>query len=488
MKKKTTNIRISTFKFLLFLPLFLLSFCDSNLEEPILNSENRLSQDSKVLLLMKAAVQNDSDQNLTKNKSTSSKSTATEEDDQCTYFLYPMTFEVYSGDDPNPDLREINSDEELITFIDAFAFEEELSIATTPNYELYIFFPITLLDADGVETELGNLTELEGTLQMAVEACASLNDESSDSNDVGVENNSNDESNDGNSNDNDDAGSNDGGNNESANNESDDAGIHNAHFDVDTSHLVYDFNDGETDAHTHEYDEKYDTNIVDYFNILNDDKKNKKGLRNINDLEFGVPNDSEQFYIIIANADLSQDVQLEINGDLISVMDYQNKVDAYLNGDQNALGTYSLGGSSDATQLKSLKFIVGYDAASVKNGLIPTETKTVVKNTQGPNGEYRDGALLIQAINKNKMSLYASLGVADQDADLYWESTIFWHVKQKGNNKETDDDSNSDYNYCDKKKKKVSICHKGKTICVSVNAIWGHMQHHKDDYLGGCDD
>ncbi len=152
---------------------------------------------------------------------------------------------------------------------------------------------------------------------------------------------------------------------------------------------------------------------------MNDDNKKKKGLRNINDFEFGVPNDSEQFYIIIANAELSQDVQLKINGNLISVLDYQNKVDAYLNGDHNALETYSLGGSSDATQLTSLKFVVGLDASSVQNGLIPTETKAVVKNTPGPNDEYRDGALLIQAININKMSLNPSLGVAQVRSARY---------------------------------------------------------------------
>lgn len=50
-----------------------------------------------------------------------------------------------------------------------------------------------------------------------------------------------------------------------------------------------------------------------------------------------------------------------------------------------------------------------------------------------------------------------------------------------------DDDSDDDgYQYCGPNKKKVSICHKGKTICVSVNAIWGHKTRHKEDYLGKC--
>ncbi len=269
MKNKITKTRLSTFKFLLFLPLLLLSFCDSNLDESILNSENSLTKDAKVLSLMKAAIQSNSDQNSTKNKRSLSKSTATEETGQCTNFLYPMTFEVYSGDDPDAILWEINSDQELIAFIDQFTFEDSFNsgdalIASTPNYELYIFYPIILLDADGVETELRNLTELEGTLQMAVEACANLNDESSD----GSDNDSNDESDDGNN-----------------NNDDDD-----------------DDDDDESD----------------------DDGGN-------NDLDNG-------------------------------------------------------------------------------------------------------------------------------------------------------------YKYCDKKKKKVSICHKGKTICISVNAIWGHMQHHKDDYLGSCEE
>lgn len=46
----------------------------------------------------------------------------------------------------------------------------------------------------------------------------------------------------------------------------------------------------------------------------------------------------------------------------------------------------------------------------------------------------------------------------------------------------------ADYEYCDDKNKKVYICHKGHTICVSVNAIWGHMNNHDEDVLGKCKD
>lgn len=52
---------------------------------------------------------------------------------------------------------------------------------------------------------------------------------------------------------------------------------------------------------------------------------------------------------------------------------------------------------------------------------------------------------------------------------------------------DNDYDSDEKYDYCHKKNKKVYICHKGKTICVSVNAIWGHLNQHEEDFLGKCE-
>lgn len=48
------------------------------------------------------------------------------------------------------------------------------------------------------------------------------------------------------------------------------------------------------------------------------------------------------------------------------------------------------------------------------------------------------------------------------------------------------DSGTTQYEYCDKNNKKVYICHKGKTICVSINAVWGHLNHHSEDKLGKC--
>jgi hypothetical protein len=105
MKKKTLKIKPGIFKYLLVLPFLALSFCQSEFEEPFAGSENKLTVDAKVLALMKSAIQSDSDQTLTQNKGVLSKTT-TEDDGQCTYFLYPMTFEVYAGD--GSEIKEIN--------------------------------------------------------------------------------------------------------------------------------------------------------------------------------------------------------------------------------------------------------------------------------------------------------------------------------------------------------------------------------------------
>ena len=303
MKKKTAKIKPGLTKYLLVLPLFLLSFCQSEFEEPQGASENKLTIDAKVLSLMKSAIQSDSDQVLTQNKSDLSKGTATEDASQCTNFLYPMTFQVYSGDDPIPETKEINSDEELIAFIEAFTFENTAGVFT-PNYEMFIYFPIILLDTDGYETVLNDLTELEGTLQMAVEACDSFNE--------GLD---------------------------------------------DTS------GDGSTGG--------------------SDDSSADSPVDGSND----------------QSGDGSDDTSGEESGD----------------------GSDS--GSSD-----------GSDDSSGDDSNIGSD----------------DGS----------------------DNDSFEESN------------ENDDG----YKYCDKNNKKVYICHKGKTICVSVNAIWGHMYHHEEDFLGTCDD
>jgi hypothetical protein len=93
-------------------------------------------------------------------------------------------------------------------------------------------------------------------------------------------------------------------------------------------------------------------------------------------------------------------------------------------------------------QLLSLK--LSFDAFAIISGdLVPTVTGCVKNNTPGALGEYRNGALMIQALDASAVSggfvfdaptdryvagstaIHSPLGYATDG--LLWESTVFWH-------------------------------------------------------------
>src|SRR5690606_27157832 len=143
-------------------------------------------------------------------------------------------------------------------------------------------------------------------------------------------------------------------------------GLSGGHFDLDTSSKTYAAGAGDTDRHVHEYDDKFNVTYADFFNLA--DSK----LDNINEL---VGADT-RFVLIIANAQLSPKGVVSINGQSQSVVDYQNKVKAYLAGDTAALTVYSLDGIG-GQKLSALK--IGFAAdAILSGGLIGTKTDCVV--------------------------------------------------------------------------------------------------------------
>ncbi|MCA0931773.1 hypothetical protein LCM02_04865 [Lutimonas saemankumensis] len=406
MKKKTIKIKLSSFKFLLFLPILLLSYCDSNLEEPVLNSEKGLSKDAKVFSLMKAAVQSDSDKYSTSNKTDLAKGTETETDDQCTYFLYPMYIDVYVGDNPVPEEKEINSDEELIAFIDGFTFEEELSIATTPNYEMYIRFPIILLDSDGVETELNNLIELEGTLEMAVEVCASLeNDGSGSGSDDGSGSGSDDGS---------------GSGTEDGSGGGTDDGSGSGTDDGSGSGTDDGSGSGTDDGSGSGSDDGSDSGTDGGSGSGSDD-----GSGSGTDDGSGSGSD-----------------------------------DGTGSGSDDGSGSGSDDGSGSGSDDGS--------GSGSDNGSGESSDDSSGESSDDDSGSGSDD------------------GSGSGSDDGSGESS------DNGSEEESlstdENDSDSEYEYCDKNKKKVIICHKGKTICVSINALWGHLYHHSEDTLGSCED
>jgi hypothetical protein len=189
-----------------------------------------------------------------------------------------------------------------------------------------------------------------------------------------------------------------------------DPGLKGGHFDLDTSHEVYAFDQGTTDHHEHEYDDKYGVNSVDFYNLL------QKDFTKITDRVAA----GQEFIVIVANADLSPGAVLEFNGEAKPVVAYQQRVDNFIKGDSLALATYTL------ETLKSFK--LKFATNNLGDGiLVPTETKCVRQNNASARGEYRNGALTIQILEKSSAQIDGQLRVAKPNGGLLWEATVFWH-------------------------------------------------------------
>lgn len=195
-------------------------------------------------------------------------------------------------------------------------------------------------------------------------------------------------------------------------------GIIGGHFDLDTSHLVYGPSAGTTDHHVHEYDDKYKTNGADFFNLA------ESGLGKIQ----ATIAPTKRFILIVANAELSRGGILEVNGSVTNVLAAQDKNRAQL-GMGVTPQIYTIGPSSapDDVKLGSLKLYFDKNVIA-QSGLIPTATGCVRKNQPGAKGEYRNGALVLQALDAEKFKIDPATGVASAtDGGLLWEATVFWH-------------------------------------------------------------
>lgn len=190
----------------------------------------------------------------------------------------------------------------------------------------------------------------------------------------------------------------------------DNLGLKGGHFDFDTASAVYDSNDGESDRHQHEYDNKYDIRYVDFFNIL--DREQTKITSRISP--------TQEFLITVANAESSPGVLLDINGVTISVVDYQKKVDEFIAGNAAALETFNLG------TLKDFKVKFASDTIS-EQVLVPIYYKCPIENKPSASGQYRNGALVIQLHDKAAIKLDPKTRVAIKGGGLEWEAFLFWH-------------------------------------------------------------
>lgn len=143
MKTNEINNRFNFLGYLLFLPFILIFSCQGNIEENPWDVGEVVNKDSKIISLLKSAVQSNSGS-----------------DDQCTEFAYPIMFFVRNSSGSIEPIK-IKSDEELIAFIDQMNDTDQLSFD----------FPFDILSSDKEVTTIENLTQFEGILQIVVDAC-----------------------------------------------------------------------------------------------------------------------------------------------------------------------------------------------------------------------------------------------------------------------------------------------------------------------------
>lgn len=188
-----------------------------------------------------------------------------------------------------------------------------------------------------------------------------------------------------------------------------DRGILGGHFDFDTATRFYDFNRGQTTNHVHEYDDKYDVTGIDFFNMRD---------RDFDSLSSSIA-PSQEFIITVANAAFSPGALIEINGTQHPVQTYQSS---------QSLTRYTLTATT-VTRLSSLSLRFKANTFSA-NGLIATSTDCVRSNKPGPNGSYRNGALLVQIHDAASFRLDPATGAAAANGGLLWEGAVFWHKNQ----------------------------------------------------------
>jgi hypothetical protein len=181
------------------------------------------------------------------------------------------------------------------------------------------------------------------------------------------------------------------------------AGFQGGHIDVDTD--WWDNKDagvgGKTEHHSHEYDKKTGRVYVDYF-----DHGSENGHVDLDDT--AVVGASDQWIVVVANADMSPGSVLTIGEHKWNVVRYQKMLHEQLYAWRgNLTGSNRLKGDDD----EQLIFTTGElndeltirhefdDMAILAGGLHPTNTDCVNEDDAVTNGRYRNGALVTQLIN-----------------------------------------------------------------------------------------
>jgi hypothetical protein len=205
-------------------------------------------------------------------------------------------------------------------------------------------------------------------------------------------------------------------------------GILNGHFDVDTATgtLPFPIAAATVTFHVHEYDKVNQTTTVDFFNILNRSGTSVKGTK-FDQLQATLTS-SQRFYLIVVNAPLNPGGVLDINGTPVRATSYQNLTQQIISSGVMP-PAYTLGAPLTAGDLQLNSMKMSFDSNTPADHLlVPTAPNNCVfTNIKGPKGEYRDGALVVQAVDAASIKLDPLTGAATANGGLLWEGIIYNH-------------------------------------------------------------
>jgi hypothetical protein len=168
-------------------------------------------------------------------------------------------------------------------------------------------------------------------------------------------------------------------------------GLSGGHMDVDTDKAQ----GGTTDVHVHEYDDKTSLTYVDYFNP-------QEGLNPVTSA--GI--ETDEFIILVANADFSPGATLTIGNWQINVVEYQRLLHKALASYNGTAGKLTYDGHRFNQTLASLQagtpagtLRTTFDSLSIiSGGLHPSVTGCVRGSDHAAKGRHRNGALTIQLV------------------------------------------------------------------------------------------
>lgn len=197
------------------------------------------------------------------------------------------------------------------------------------------------------------------------------------------------------------------------------------HLDLDTSTAIAKVGSGTSGAHSHDILKGGGTSL-NFFAIPEGNQI---------EIQEGVSSGSQAFKLTVVNGALSPGMNLTIEYDLTgSRRTIDMPVDAYGKLKVSELPAFSLAGTPGTAKLTGLRLSMAQDLI-YQAGVIPTTTGEVRSNVPGKDGEWRNGALTLQAVAVNAdgspaHSLDSSKSNGSHGAamsGMLWEAAVFWH-------------------------------------------------------------